>query len=89
MPRMINQLIDLSIDIENSSNYPVISIIPKYVLFKAATANNVQYVSDRKPFWVPVLIDLIGLIISTDFNPLSIDLKLLIINFRISADSQL
>ena len=35
----------------------------------------------------PVLIDLIGLIISTDFNRLSIDLKFVIIGFRISADS--
>ena len=34
----------------------------------------------------PVLIDLICLITSTDFNRLSIDLKLVIINFRISAD---
>ena len=31
---------------------------------------------------------LIGLITSTDFNRLSIDLKLVIINFLISADSQ-
>ena len=36
----------------------------------------------------PALIDLIGLITSTDFNRLSIDLKLVIIDFRISADSQ-
>ena len=36
----------------------------------------------------PVLIALIGLITSADFNRLSIDLKLVIIDFRISADSQ-
>ena len=36
----------------------------------------------------PVLINLIGLITSADFNQLSIDLKLVIINFRISTDSQ-
>ena len=35
----------------------------------------------------PALINLIGLITSTDFNRLSIDLKLVIIDFRISADS--
>ena len=34
----------------------------------------------------PVLFDLIGLIASIDFNWLSIDLKLVIIDFRISAD---
>ena len=33
-------------------------------------------------------IDLIGLITSADFNRLSINLKLVIIDFRISADSQ-
>ena len=40
--------------------------------------------------WVEfqALIDLIGLITSTDFNQLSIDLKLVIIDFRISVDSQ-
>ena len=48
--------------------------IPKDILFKHATANNVQYGSDIKPFlsikWeeFPSLIDLIGLITSTDFN---------------------
>ena len=36
----------------------------------------------------PVLIDLISLITPADFNRLSIDLKLVIIDFRISADSQ-
>ena len=36
----------------------------------------------------PVLIDLIALITSADFNQLSIDLKLVIIDFRIPADSQ-
>ena len=34
------------------------------------------------------LIDLIGLITYADFNWLSIDLKLVIIDFRISAGSQ-
>ena len=48
-------------------------IIPKDILFKHATANNVQYLSDRKPFdhqmgGVSCIIDLIGLITSTDFN---------------------
>ena len=53
-------------------------IIPKDILFKHVSANNVQYRSDRKPFLVikweefPELIDLIGLITSTDFNRLSI-----------------
>ena len=53
-------------------------IISKCILFKHATANNVEYGSDRKPFWSSkgrTLIDLIGLIISTDFNQLSVDLK--------------
>ena len=36
----------------------------------------------------PALIDLISLITSTAFNQLSINLKSVIINFRISADSQ-
>ena len=36
----------------------------------------------------PVLIDLIGLITSADFNRLSIGLEPLIIDFKISADSQ-
>ena len=45
-----------------------------------------------KPFDIkweefPALIDLTGLITSADFNQLSIDLKLVIIDFRISADS--
>ena len=62
------------------------------MLFKHATANNIQYVSDRKPFdpqmgEFPALIDLIGLITSTDFNQLSINLKLVIINFRITANT--
>ena len=35
----------------------------------------------------PALIDLIGLITSTDFNRLSIDLKLVIIDFSISSPS--
>ena len=65
-------------------------IIPKDLLFKHATVNNVHYGSDRKPFWEEffVLIDLICLITSADFNQLLIDLKLVIIDFRISADSQ-
>ena len=37
---------------------------------------------------VSALVDLIDLITSADFNRLLIDLKLAIINFRISADSQ-
>ena len=36
----------------------------------------------------PVLIDLISLITSADFNQLSIDLELVIIDIRMSADSQ-
>ena len=43
---------------------------------------------DHQMGGVPVLIDLIGIITSADFNRLSIDLKLVIIDFRISADSQ-
>ena len=42
---------------------------------------------DHQMRGVPELIDLIGLITS-DFNQLSIDLKLVIIDFRISVDSQ-
>ena len=62
-------------------------VLPEDILFKHATANNV---SDRKPFcqfliikWegFSPLIDLIGLITFADFNQLLID-------FRISADSQ-
>ena len=65
-------------------------IIPNGVPFKHVTANIVQYVSDRKLFdhQMGGVIDLIGLITSTDFNQLSIDLKLVIIDFIISADSQ-
>ena len=49
-------------------------IIPKDVLFKHVTVNNVQFVSDRKPFLIikweefPVLIELIVLHTSADFN---------------------
>ena len=58
-------------------------IIPEDMLFNhAATTNNVQYGSDRE---FPVLI---GLPTSADFNRLLIDFKLVIINFRISADSR-
>ena len=70
-------------------------IIPKDILFKHVTVNNVQFVSDRKPFLIikweefPVLIELIALNTSADFNQLSINLQLVIIDFRISADSQL
>ena len=55
-------------------------IIPKDILFKHATANNVQYGNDRKREF-PALIDLIGLITPTDFNRLSINLKLVKIDF--------
>ena len=61
-------------------------IIPEDVLFKHATVNNVHYGSDMEAFLIikwevfPVLIDLIGLITSTDFNRLSINLKLVIID---------
>ena len=63
-------------------------IIHKDIHFKHATANNVQYGSDKKPFLIikweefPALIDLIGLITSADFNRLSIDLKLVISEFQ-------
>ena len=64
--------------------------MPKAILFKNVKATIIMEVIgslfDHQKF--PVLIDLIGLITSTDFNRLSIDLKLVIINFRISADSQ-
>ena len=67
-------------------------IIPEEILFKHVTANNVQY---GRAFLMikweefPVLIDLIGLNTFADFNRLSINLKLVIIDSRISADSQL
>ena len=66
-------------------------IILKEILFKHATANNVQYGSDifdHQMGGVSCINCLIGLITSTDFNRLSIDLKLVIIDFRISADTQ-
>ena len=57
-------------------------IIPKDILFKHATTNNVQYAQEAfliiKWEEFPVLIDLIT---STDFNRLSID-------FKMSANSQ-
>ena len=57
--------------------------MPKDINFNNAKANNVQYGSDTKPWEeFPVLIDLIGLITSTDFNRLSIDLKLVISESR-------
>ena len=49
-------------------------IIPEDILFKHVMANNVQYGSDKKPFLIIkwevllVLIDLIGLITSTDYK---------------------
>ena len=65
--------------VDSKSVILIILIIPKDILFKHATANNVQYGSNRKPVdhqmgGVPVLIDLIGVITSTDFNRLSINL---------------
>ena len=66
-------------------------IIPKDIPFKRATANNVQYGSDRMCFdhqMGGVSCINYGLITSANFNQLSIDLKLVIIDFRISADSQ-
>ena len=61
----------------------VILIIPEDILFKHATEWQEAFLIIK---WeeFPALIDLIGLITSTDFNQLSIDLKLVII-FRISA----
>ena len=58
--------------------------------FKHTTANNVQFGASLVIKWeeFPALIDLIGLITSANFNRLLIDLKLVIIDFRISADSQ-
>ena len=52
-------------------------IIPEDILFKHVMANNVQYGSIGTFLIIkweefPVLIDLIGLITSTDFNRLSI-----------------
>ena len=44
---------------------------------------------DHQMGGVSCINDLIGLITSADFNRLSIDLELVIINFRISADSHL
>ena len=65
-------------------------IIPKGVPLKYVTAYIVQYVSDRKLFdhQMGGVIALSGLITSTDFKQISIDLKLVIIDFIISADSQ-
>ena len=64
-------------------------IIPEDILFKHMMTNNVQYGGFLIIKWeeFPVLIDLIGLITSADFNRLSINSKLVIIDFRISADS--
>ena len=47
-------------------------IIPNDILFKYATANNVQYGSNMDHQME--VIDLIGLITFTDFNRLAIDL---------------
>ena len=47
---------------------------------------NIEVTGSLKWEEFPALIDFIGLINSTDFNRLSIDLKLVIINLRISAD---
>ena len=60
-------------------------IIPKHVLFEHATVNmynlEVTFLIIK---WeeFPVLIDLIGLITSTDFNRLSIKLNLVINQFQ-------
>ena len=47
-------------------------IIPEDILFKHVISSNVQYVGDRNPYHqmgdFPVLMYLIGLITSTDFN---------------------
>ena len=65
-------------------------IISEDILFKHATTNNEVTETFLIIKWVefPALIDLIGLITSTDVNRLSISLKLVIIDFRISCDSQ-
>ena len=58
--------------------------------FDRTTAKNALFGASLVIKWeeFPTLIELIGLITSADFNRLSIDLKLAIIDFRISADSQ-
>ena len=62
-------------------------IISEDILFKHATTNNEVTETFLIIKWVefPALIDLIGLITSTD---VTISLKLVIIDFRISCDSQ-
>ena len=64
-------------------------IIPKDILF-IHTMYNMEVIGS--PFnrqMGTTVIGLIGLITSTDFNWLPIDLKLVIIDFRTSVDSQL
>ena len=58
--------------------------------FKHITAKNIQFGATLVIKWeeFPLFIDLIGLITSADFNRLLIDLKLVIIDFRILANSQ-
>ena len=87
---MINRLINrILLIIDYKSLILIMLIILKEILFKHVTANNME-VTFLIIKWVEfhALTALIGLITSTDFNQLSIDLKLVIIDFRISVDSQ-
>ena len=48
---MINQsILKILLIINYKSVISIMLIIPEDILFKHATVNNVQYVSDRKPF---------------------------------------
>ena len=48
---MINQsILKILLIIDYKSVISIMLIIPEDILFKYATANNVQYGSDRKPF---------------------------------------
>ena len=48
---MINQsILKILLIIDYKSVISIMLIIPEDILFKHATANNVQYASDRKPF---------------------------------------
>ena len=78
--------------IDYKSVVSIMLIIPEDVLFKHVMENNVYNMEVTVSLFDHqmgvVSIDFIGLITSADFNRLSIHLKLLIINFRISANSQ-
>ena len=47
---IFNRLIKILLIIDYNSVILIMLIIPEDILFKHATANNVQYGSDREPF---------------------------------------